>query len=79
MGFKNSRADVLIEEAREEFSRILHEEQPYTFLFARKSTVAVHRRFNNVRLYPLEFDTREWFVLEGLRKYLELRVFCPPC
>ena len=70
VGFKNPRADVLIEEAREEFSRperikkyeefsrILHEEQPYTFLFARKSTVAVHRRFHNARLYPLGFDTR---------------------
>ena len=81
VGFKNPRADVLIEEAREEFSRpkrikkyeefsrILHEEQPYTFLFARKSTVVVHRRFHNVRLYPLGFDTREWFVPEGLRKY----------
>ncbi|MDE0158629.1 MAG: hypothetical protein OXI02_05745 [Candidatus Dadabacteria bacterium] len=57
----------------ENFSRILHEEQLYTFLFARKSTVVVHRRFNNVMLYPLGFDTREWFVPEGLRKYLGLR------
>ena len=52
-----------------EFSRILREEQPYTFLFARKSTVAVHRRFGNVRLYPLGFDTLEWSVPRGLGKY----------
>ena len=81
VGFKNPRADILIEQAREEFSRperikkyeefsrILHEEQPYTFLFARKSTVAIHRRFHNVRLYPLGFDNREWFVPKNLRKY----------
>ncbi len=81
VGFKNPRADILIEEARkefsrskrikkyEEFSRILHKEQPYTFLFARKSTVAVHKRFHNVKLYPLGLDTREWFVPENLRKY----------
>jgi len=61
VGFKNPRADILIEEARkefsrskrikkyEEFSRILHKEQPYTFLFARKSTVAVHKRFHNMK------------------------------
>ena len=80
-GFRNPRADALIERAREEFSRpervkmyrefsrILREEQPYTFLFARKSTVAVHRRFGNVRLYPLGFDTLEWSVPRGLGKY----------
>ncbi len=50
-------------------SGMIHEEQPYTFLFARKSTAAVHRRFHNVKFYPLGFDAREWFVPEGLRKY----------
>ena len=52
-----------------EFSRILREEQPYTFLFARKSTVAVHRRFAGVALYPLGFDTLEWSVPKALRRY----------
>ena len=81
VGFENPRADALIESAREEFSRekrvkmyrefsrILREEQPYTFLFARKSTVAVHRRFRNVMLYPLGFDTLEWSVPKALRRY----------
>lgn len=81
VGFRNPRADALMERAREEFSRpervkmyrefsrILREEQPYTFLFARKSTVAVHGRFANVRLYPLGFDVLEWSVPAGLRKY----------
>ena len=61
LGTDGRRRDVL--------SGMIHGEQPYTFLLARKSTVAVHRRFHNVRLYPLGFDTREWFVPEGLRKY----------
>lgn len=81
VGFANPRADALIERAREEFSRpervkmyrefsrILREEQPYTFLFARKSTVAVHRRFSGVALYPLGFDTLEWSVPKALRRY----------
>lgn len=81
VGFRNPRADALIERAREEFSRpervkmyrefsrILREEQPYTFLFARKATVAVHGRFRNARLYPLGFDPLEWSVPAALRKY----------
>lgn len=81
VGFENPRADALMERAREEFSRpervkmyrefsrILREEQPYTFLFARKSTVAVHRRFEGVALYPLGFDTLEWSVPKALRRY----------
>ncbi len=81
VGFENTEADALIEEAREEFSRekrvkiyrkfsqILHEEQPYTFLYARKSNVAVNKRFKNVKLYPLGIDPLEWYVPKGLRKY----------
>lgn len=81
VGFSDPEADALIERARQEFSRaervrmygefsrILHREQPYTFLFARKSTIAAHRRFHNAKLYPLGFDTLEWFVPAGLRRY----------
>jgi peptide/nickel transport system substrate-binding protein len=81
VGFKNVEADRLIEEARTEFdrkkrielyrrfSRIVHEEQPYTFLFCRKSTVALHKRFKGVKVYPLGLDPLEWFVPLPLQRY----------
>ncbi len=81
VGFKNATVDRLLEEARQEFdrkrrielyrkfSRIIHEEQPYTFLFCRKSTVAVHKRFRNVKIYPLGIDLLEWYVPLELQRY----------
>jgi len=81
IGFKNEQADKLIEEARTEFDRdkrqelyrkfaeIIHEEQPYTFLFCRKSTVAVNKRFENVVVYPLGIDLLEWHVPLPLQMY----------
>lgn len=81
VGFQNDRADELIETARKEFdrkkrielyrefARIVHDKQPYTFLFCRKSTVAVHNRFENVNVYPLGIDPLEWYVPENLQKY----------
>ena len=83
IGFKNEEADKLIEEARTEFDRgkrkelyrkfaeIVHEEQPYTFLFCRKSTVAVNKRFENVIVYPLGIDLLEWHVPLALQVYSE--------
>ncbi len=81
IGFKNKRADELINAARVEFDRdkriklynefaeIVHEEQPYTFLFCRQSTVAINKRFRDVNIYPLGIDYTEWFVPENLQKY----------
>jgi peptide/nickel transport system substrate-binding protein len=81
VGFVNKEADRLIEEARTEFNRdkrielyrkfarIVNEEQPYTFLFCRKSTVALHKRFKGVEVYPLGLDQLEWFVPLPLQKY----------
>ncbi|MEM7009799.1 MAG: peptide-binding protein, partial [Thermodesulfobacteriota bacterium] len=83
IGFKNEEADKLIEQARVEFDRekrkelyrrfaeIVHEEQPYTFLFCRKSTVAVNKRFENVTVYPLGIDFVEWHVPLPLQMYSE--------
>ncbi|MDT8395794.1 MAG: peptide-binding protein [bacterium] len=74
VGFSNREADRIIEEARvtfdkearvklyRRFHRILHEEQPYTFLFVGESLVAIDRRFENVNIYPLGIDTTEWWV-----------------
>ncbi len=83
IGFKNAETDKLIEEARKEFDRdkrielyrqfseIIHEEQPYTFLFCRKATVAVNKRFENVTVYPLGIEPTEWYVPLPLQKYKE--------
>jgi peptide/nickel transport system substrate-binding protein len=69
IGFKNKKADQLIEEIRRtfdvkkrielcrEFHRILHEEQPYTFLFAPYSLLAQSRRYKNVHKFPLGIPT----------------------
>lgn len=72
VSFINPKADELIEKARvefdpikrnafyHEFHQILHEEQPYTFLFARDSLVSVSKRFKNIHLYPLGLEILEW-------------------
>lgn len=76
VGFKNAEADHIIETARQEFDaekrrrlfhrfhEIVHEEQPYTFLFTTEALVAVARRFENVQVYPLGLAPREWYVPE---------------
>ena len=81
IGFINKEADRIIEEGRLEFDRekraamyrrfhsILHDEQPYTFLFNRDSLVALERRFANVKEYPLGPDSTEWWVPEEGWKY----------
>ena len=81
VGFINEEADRIIVDARSEFDRekrsemyrrfhrILHEEQPYTFLFSRDSLVALDKRFENVKVYPLGPDSREWYVPTEDQRY----------
>jgi len=81
VGFKNEEADRIMEQARLEFDRqkraqlyhrlheIIHEEQPYTFLFCRKALLAVDKRFHNIRMYPYGPDPREWWVPKHLQRY----------
>jgi peptide/nickel transport system substrate-binding protein len=81
IGFKNAEADRLIMAARVEFDpvkrnalyhqfhRLLHEEQPYTFLFVRKSTTVVQRRFQDVIIHPIGLYDEEWWVPAGRRLY----------
>ncbi len=83
VGFINEEADSLIEAARKEFDRdkriemyrrfseIVHEEQPYTFMFCNKSTVAVNKRFENVLVHPLGIDPLEWHVPLPVQLYSE--------
>jgi peptide/nickel transport system substrate-binding protein len=75
VGFANEEADRIIEEARREFDperrrrlyhrlhEILHEEQPYIFLFTTRALVAVNRRFGNVHVYPMGLNPREWRII----------------
>jgi peptide/nickel transport system substrate-binding protein len=81
VGFRNEEADGLIEAARKEFdpqkrrqlyfrfSEIIYEEQPYTFLFTTDAMVAVARRFQNVAVYPMGLEPRQWWVPKELQKY----------
>ena len=81
VGFENTEADKLIEDARKEFDpekrrrmyyrlqEIIHEEQPYTFLFTNKALVAVSRRFENVVVYPMGLAPLYWWVPKDAQKY----------
>ena len=81
VGFNNARADELLEEIRRtldeakrerlcrQFHRILHEEQPYTFLFARPTFRLVDRRFKNVNIYKLGPKYWEWYVPKEQQRY----------
>ncbi len=81
VGFKSEEADKLIEDARREFDpeirrgmyyrlqEIIHDEQPYTFLFTNKALVAVSRRFRNVEVYPMGVSPLYWWVPKEDQKY----------
>jgi len=74
IGFKNAEADRLIETARmtldaekrnamyHEFQRLLHQEQPYTFMFNRESLRMVSQRIKGVRVHKMGMYWREWWV-----------------
>ncbi len=83
ISFKNPRVDKILEDYRrefdeqkrlqmaKEFQRILNDEQPYTFLFARKAVAAVERRFRGVEVLSTStgFNTNEWWVPRERQKY----------
>ncbi len=64
ISFCNPEADRLIEEIRQctdaakrtllcrEFQRLIHKEQPYTFMFVPSQLSAVSAKFNNIRIFP---------------------------
>jgi peptide/nickel transport system substrate-binding protein len=74
VGFSNEDADLLLEKIRcsldagrresvcRRLHRVLHEEQPYTFLFSRPSFRLIDRRFKNVRVYRLGLKYWDWYV-----------------
>jgi len=81
VGFGNRQADAIIEQARRriddsrrnklyhQLHRILHEEQPYTFLFTRPTFRLVDKRFKNVRIYKLGPKYWQWYVPKEQQRY----------
>lgn len=81
VGFNNPQADTIIEQARKTLDdaernklyhrlhRILHEEQPYTFLFVRPTFRPIDRRFNNVKIYNLGPKYWQWYVPKDKQRY----------
>ena len=74
ISFINPEVDQILEAYRQEFDlenrislyrrfqEVLHEEQPYTFLWKQRSATAYSRRFRGVNWYPGGADTQEWWV-----------------
>ncbi len=85
VNYKNERLDQLIDKARstvdeaqrmplwQASEKILYEDQPYTFLFRRKSMVFIDKRMKNVRVTPLGLNLHsvpvEWYVAGPEQKY----------
>lgn len=81
VGFRNGEADGLIEEARRtldddrrnelyhQLHRLLHKEQPYTFLLTRPTLEFLDRRFENVRIKNLGVEPHEWYVPKEKQRY----------
>src|SRR4029453_6241681 len=81
--FKNPEIDHILEQARTEFDRekrkqlywrfqeIIHDEQPFTFIFYPTEAAAFHKRFQNVNWLPSipGYDLTEWFVPKAMQKY----------
>jgi peptide/nickel transport system substrate-binding protein len=81
VSYKNSRVDKILEDYRrefdhkkrvemsKEFQRILNDEQPYTFLFARKAVTAVERRFRGIEVLAAGLRPLEWWVPLAQQRY----------
>ena len=81
VGFRNAEVDALLEQVRRTINpaeqnvlchrihRIIHEQQPYTFLFARPIFRAVDKRFENVKIHKLGLNYLEWYVPKEKQRY----------
>jgi len=78
--YSNPEVDALLEQARttldesryelyHKFHRILHEEQPFTFLYIRPERRFIDRRFENVIVHELGINPHEWYVPLAKQKY----------
>lgn len=85
VGFSNPRVDRLLEmnrrefdpekrkEYMHEFQRILHEEQPYTFLWFIKYPAAYNKRLQNVKFYAVRpgYNVNEWWIPPQFRRFAQ--------
>lgn len=81
VGLRSNEADQVMEAIRSSIDqaerprlcwrlgRILHEEQPYTFLFTRPTFRTLDRRFKNVNIYRLGLNYLEWYVPKQEQRY----------
>jgi peptide/nickel transport system substrate-binding protein len=81
VGFVSPEADAIIEKVRCSLNenkrhrlcrwlhRILHEQQPYTFLFTRPTFRLLDKRFKNVNIYKLGLRYWEWYVPKEQQRY----------
>ena len=83
ISFRNAESDRMLEQARTEFDHekrkqiywkwqeLIHEEQPYTFLFYPQEAAAYHKRFQNVSWLPARpgYDLNIWFVPKVAQRY----------
>lgn len=79
-GYKNPEVDRFLEQVRLEFDeterynilkavhRIIHEDQPCTFLYSLASLVAVNKRWRNVKIHKVGCYLYEWWLPEENRK-----------
>ena len=83
MKYANPKVDELIERGRQTFDRaerkkaydeiqtLLHEDQPYCFLYVPYALPVVHKRFHGIRQAPagITYNMNEWWVPKAERKY----------
>ena len=83
-GFKNAEADRIIDELRVtfdykkrvelcfQFHRLLHEEQPYTFLFSPYTLLGLSSRYQNVHKFPASMSIQEEIMWTPKEKQLKI-------
>lgn len=81
ISFRNEESDEILTQYRREFDtgkrikmyrrfqEIVHEEQPYTFLWKMRVALAYSRRYQGVNWYPAGTVTQEWWVEPADRLY----------
>ena len=81
ISFVNAEADQILEDYRREFDmerrvalyrrfqEIVHEEQPYTFLWKPRTAQAYSRRFSGVTWYPPGVRLQDWWVAQEAQMY----------
>lgn len=80
-GFRNAEADSLLELTRRtldsqkrdiichQIHEIVHEQQPFTFLYSRPIFREVDKRFKNVKIHKLGLNYLEWYVPKDEQRY----------